>query len=105
MARWTLDQERKLEGIQMKEVAGFKLSRRSFIGMAVMMIGGLAVYLYADRQGLSYKELIFGLGALVAAIIIFGGERGIRFCLVLCVLSLALGYRTIEWTENLRLPP
>jgi hypothetical protein len=91
--------------MQMNQVVGFKLNRRSIIGMAVMMIGVVAVYLYADRQGLSYKELIVGLGATVAAVIIFGGERGIRFGLVLWVLSLALGYRTIEWTENLRIHP
>src|SRR5260221_11374929 len=89
----------------MIRVAGFKLSPRFFVGMAIIAIVVAALYLYADRQGLSYKELIVGLGALVAAVILFGGERGIRFGLVLWVLSLALGYRTIEWTEHLRIHP
>src|SRR6267154_5870308 len=89
----------------MIRVAGFKLSPRFFVSMAIIAIVVAAVELYADRQGLSYKELIVGLGALVAAIILFGGERGIRFGLVLWVLTLALGYRTIEWTQNLRIHP
>src|SRR6266404_2765315 len=89
----------------MIRVAGFKLSPKFFVGMAVIAIVVIAVELYADRQGLSYKELIVGLGALVAVIIIFGGERGIRFGLVLWVLTLALGYRTIEWTPSLRIHP
>src|SRR5258708_39761135 len=89
----------------MIRVVGCKLSPKFFVGMAVIAIVVVAMEFYADRQGLSYKELIVGLGALVAAIIIFGGERGIRFGLVLWVLTLALGYRTIEWTENLRIHP
>jgi hypothetical protein len=88
-----------------ERVAGFKRTTKSFMGMAVIVIGVVAVGLYANLQGLSYKELIVGLGALGATIIIFGGERGIRFGLVLWVLTLALGYRTIEWTENLRIHP
>src|SRR5258708_27513824 len=89
----------------MIRVVGFKLSLNFLVGMGVIAIVVAAVEFYADRQGLSYKELIVGLGVLVAAIIIFGGERGIRFGLVLWVLSLALGYRTIEWTKNLRIHP
>lgn len=88
-----------------ERLTGLTLNKRFFIGMAVMVIAAATVYLYADRQGLSYKELIVGLGALGGAIIIFGGERGIRFGLVLWVLTLALGYRTIEWTKNLRIHP
>src|SRR5712671_6118263 len=88
-----------------KEVAGIKLNKTFLIGTVVIMLAAIGVEFYADRQGLSYKELIVGLGALVAAVILFGGERGIRFGLVLWVLSLALGYRTIEWTEHLRIHP
>src|SRR6266436_402033 len=88
-----------------ERVAGSKVNARAFVGLAILAIAAATVYLYADRQGLSYKELIVGLGALVAAVILFGGERGIRFGLVLWVLSLALGYRTIEWTEHLRIHP
>lgn len=85
--------------------AGFKLNAKFFIGTAVIVIGALAAAYYAGSQGLSYKDLLVGLGALVGGVIVFGGERGIRFGLVLWVLSLALGYRTIEWTENLRIHP
>ncbi len=88
-----------------ERVAGFRLNTRLFVGIAIVVISGAAVYLYADRQGLSYKELIVGLGALTAGTIIFGGERGIRFGLIIWALSLALGYRTIEWTQNLRIHP
>jgi hypothetical protein len=85
--------------------AGFRPRPRFLIGTAVIVLGAIAINFYADRQGLSYKEVIVALGALIAAVIIFGGERGIRFGFVLWVLTLALGYRTVEWTANLRIHP
>jgi hypothetical protein len=88
-----------------ERVAGIKLSKGLLIGAPLIVLGALGVEFYADRQGLSYKELIVALGVLIVAVIVFGGERGIRFGLVLWVLTLALGYRTIEWTENLRIHP
>ncbi len=88
-----------------ERVAGIKLNKSFLIGTLVIVLGVIGVLFYADRQGLSYKELIVSLGALIVAVIIFGGERGIRFGLVLWVLTLALGYRTIEWTQNLRIHP
>lgn len=87
-----------------QQVAGVRLIKIALIGLAVVL-GVVVVDFYAERQGLSYKELIVALGALVFAVVVFGGERGIRFGLVLWVLTLALGYRTIEWTENLRIHP
>jgi hypothetical protein len=87
-----------------ERVAGIRLSKSLAIG-ALMVLGAIAVQFYADRQGLSYKELIVGLGVITGAIIIFGGERGIRFGLILWVLTLALGYRTLEVTQNLRIHP
>jgi hypothetical protein len=87
-----------------EQVASAKLIKIALIGLAVVLGVGV-VNFYAERQGLSYKELIVALGALVFAVVVFGGERGIRFGLVLWVLTLALGYRTIEWTENLRIHP
>jgi len=86
------------------QVAGVKLIKVALIGLAVVM-GVFAVDFYAERQGLSYKELIVALGALAFAVVVFGGERGIRFGFILWVLTLALGYRTIEWTANLRIHP
>jgi len=87
-----------------EQVAGIRLIKIALIGLAAVL-GVVVVDFYAERQGLSYKELIVALGALVFAVVVFGGERGIRFGLVLWVLTLALGYRTIEWTENLRIHP
>src|SRR6266542_1991026 len=88
-----------------ERLTGFKPGARFLIGTAVIVLGALAVEFYADKQGLSYKDIIVVLGALIAGVIIFGGERGIRFGLVLWVLTLALGYRTVEWTSNLRIHP
>ncbi|HYR76622.1 MAG TPA: hypothetical protein VEM96_12355 [Pyrinomonadaceae bacterium] len=88
-----------------ERIAGFRLSRNFLVALACVVLGGLALAFYLDRQGLSYKELIVGLGALIVAVIVIGGERGIRFGLVLWVLSLGLGYRTVEWTPNLRIHP
>ena len=87
-----------------EQVAGVRLIKIALVGLAIL-VGAIVVDYYAERQGLSYKELIVVLGALVFAVVVFGGERGIRFGLVLWVLTLALGYRTIEWTENLRIHP
>jgi hypothetical protein len=85
-----------------ERVAGFRLNKGLFSVMAVTVIVVFGAVLY---QGLSYRDFLIGLGALMVAVIVFGGERGIRFGLVLWVLTLALGYRTIEWTPNLRIHP
>jgi len=88
-----------------ERIAGFKLGKSLAIASALLLLGILAVEFYVDRRGFSYKELIVVLGALIMAVIVFGGERGIRFGLVLWVLTLGLGYRTVEWTPNLRIHP
>lgn len=88
-----------------RQIAGIKLGKMTLLGVALVVLGVFAVEFYADSQGLSYKEVIVGLALLVGAVVIFGGERGIRLGLVLWVLSLALGYRTVEWTPNLRIHP
>lgn len=85
--------------------AGFRLNKEFFIGIAVILIGVAVVVPYLGGSGLSYKDIIIGLSGVAAAVIIFGGERGIRFGLVLWVLTMALGYRTIEWTKDLRIHP
>jgi hypothetical protein len=88
-----------------ERVAGIKVSKGLLIGTAIILVGIIGVEVYADRQGLSYRELIVALGALIVAVIVFGGERGIRLGLVLWVLTLAVGYRTVEWTPTLRIHP
>lgn len=85
-----------------ERVAGFRLNKSLFSVTAVTVIVVFGAVLY---QGLSYRDFLIGVGALMVAVIVFGGERGIRFGLVLWVLTLALGYRTIEWTSNLRIHP
>jgi hypothetical protein len=88
-----------------KQVAGLKLNKTLLIGAVLFVVSLVAVELYVDRQGMSYKELIVALGLVIGSVVVFGGERGIRFGLVLWVLTLALGYRTVEWTPNLRIHP
>ena len=85
-------------------MAGIKLGKILLICTGIVL-SAIAVDFYAERQGLSYRELIVVVGVLIVSVILFGGERGIRFGLVLWVLTLALGYRTIEWTHNLRIHP
>jgi len=88
-----------------ERIAGFRLRKNSLLALAVVLLGGVAVAMYLDRQGISYKELIVVPCALIVAVIVFGGERGLRFGLVLWVLTMGLGYRTVEWTPNLRIHP
>ena len=88
-----------------ERIAGFRLSKNFLFGLVCVVVGGAAVAIYLNKEGLSYKELIVGAGALIVGIIVFGGERGIRFGMVLWVLTLALGYRTVEITPNLRIHP
>ena len=81
------------------------LRKKVLIGTALLLLGGVALYFYADRRGLSYRELIVVFSALVMGVIVFGGEGGIRLGFVLWVLTLALGYRTIAWTPDLGIHP
>jgi hypothetical protein len=86
-------------------LAGIRATRENVIALVVMVMGALAFAIYSSDNGFSYKEVIVGLGGVMVAVIVFGGERGIRFGFVLWVLTLALGYRTIEWTKDLRIHP
>jgi hypothetical protein len=88
-----------------ERIGGFRIGKNLLIAVVGILVVGVGVTKYLDQQGLSYKELIVVSGALILAIIVFGGERGIQFGLVLWVLTLALGYRTIEITPDLRLHP
>jgi hypothetical protein len=69
------------------------------------VIAAVTFHYYAGREGPSYKEVIVGMGALIVAVIVFGGELGIRYGFVLWVLTLTLGYRTIAVTPELALHP
>lgn len=81
------------------------IGKKYLIGFSIVAAGSVAMAAYGQQYGFSYKEVIVALGALIGAVIVFGGERGIRFGFVLWVLTLALGYRTIEWTKDLRIHP
>jgi hypothetical protein len=83
----------------------FSLSRKHLIGLALLIVGAATFAWYSSEKGISYKELIVGLSVLIIGVIIFGGEMGIRLGLVLWALTLALGYRTIELTPDLRIHP
>ena len=72
--------------------------------IAALAVAAISAF-YGLQNGLSYKELIIGFSALITAVIVLGGERGIGLGLVLWVLTLALGYRTVEITTNLRILP
>jgi hypothetical protein len=71
---------------------------------AILVAGGIVQY-YVAREGPSYKEVIIAFSALVVAVIVFGGERGIRYGFVLWVLTLTLGYRTVEVTRDFPIHP
>ena len=88
-----------------QRVAGFKLGKSFFIGLALIAVGGVGLYVYADRYGLSYRELIVVSALLIVGVIVFGRELGVRWGFVLWVLTLALGYRTVELTRDLPLHP
>ena len=78
---------------------------RFIVAASAILIGAAAFYYYVGRQGPSYKEIIVVVGALIAAVIIFGRELGVRYGFVLWVLTLTLGYRTIAVTPELAIHP
>jgi len=88
-----------------ERIAGFKLGKSFFLGLALVAVGGVGLYLYADRYGLSYRELIVVSALLIVGVIVFGRELGVRWGFVLWVLTLALGYRTVELTRDLPIHP
>jgi len=86
-------------------IARFMLTKKHLMILVIAVFSAVAFGFYVAQDRYSYKELIVALGVLVIAVIVFGGEHGIRFGLVLWVLTLALGYRTIEWTKDFRIHP
>jgi hypothetical protein len=88
-----------------KKLVGFRPRKGVLLGIALVVFGALVLDVHVAGEGLSYREVIVAIAALMGGIIVLGGERGIQFGFVLWVLTLALGYRTIEWTPNLRIHP
>jgi hypothetical protein len=84
------------------------LANRKWRARLIIVLGllcGAPIAWYGVQQGVSYKELIIVFAALIGAVIVFRGELGIRYGLVLWTLTLALGYRTIRYSENLAIHP
>ena len=75
--------------------------------VAILLAFLLAVLFgrYLVLHGLSYREVIVALMALVGIVAVLAGERGVQVGFVLWVWTLGLGYRTIELTRYLRLHP
>lgn len=86
-------------------IVSFKLRKSLFIGTALILLAGIVLWQYAERRGLSYREIIALGGVLIVAVIAFGREFGVRVGFVLWVLTLALGYRTVEITRDLAIHP
>jgi hypothetical protein len=76
-----------------------------YLVIPLAVLAAIVISLYALQQGFSYKELIVVFAALIGAVIVFRGEKGIRDGFVLWVLTLSLGYRTIEVTADLHIHP
>lgn len=79
--------------------------RPKLLQSAVFVAVAVVFAIYAQDRGIAYKEVIVALSLSIFAVIMFGGERGIRFGFVLWVLTLALGYRTIAVTKDLSIHP
>ena len=107
MAEFTRGNSRKrtvpssLKGKLAGSRVGMMLLRRR----TLIILGAILLSLYLGQRGVSYGDLIVAFGILIIGVIIFSGERGIQFGFVLWVLTLALGYRTIEVTTKLHIHP
>jgi hypothetical protein len=69
-----------------------------------LLLSGL-IGRYLVLQGLSYREVIVVLVALIGVIAVLAGERGARVGFILWVFTLGLGYRTVEVAPELRIHP
>ena len=88
-----------------KQLVNFLYRRGSRRRMALTVVIVVVVSFYVGQQGFSYGDLIIVFSSLILGVIVFKGERGIHYGFVLWVLTLALGYRTIQWTPNLHIHP
>ena len=88
-----------------ERIAGLRITSKNFLMLGALLIAAVAFGWYTAQTGFSYKEGIVGLSLLIGGFVAFGGEPGIRFGFVLWVFTLALGYRTIELSKDLRIHP
>src|SRR5213075_1091471 len=80
-------------------------SKGAIAGVVLLIIGAVAVQMYALGMGLSYREFIVAFAAMIGGIVVFGRAWVIRFGFVLWALTLALGYRTLHYTPDLTIHP
>ena len=88
-----------------ERISGLQINSKRFLRLGALLLGATVFGWYTAQTGFSYKEGIVGLSLLIGGFIVFGGEPGIRFGFVLWVFTLALGYRTIELSRDLRVHP
>ena len=86
-------------------LTGIARRKGTLLCIVLLTFGAVAVEMYAVGKGISYRELIVAVAALMGGVVVFGGERGIRFGLVLWTLMLALGYRSLRYTPDLTIHP
>lgn len=78
--------------------------RRLAVSIAIAVVTvGIAVY--GGSRGIDYRDVLVAGGGLIAALIVLGGVAGVQFGFVLWALSMAIGYRTIEYSKDLRIHP
>jgi len=75
------------------------------LGGALRVAAVVLAIIYLAPQSADYREVMIIGGALIAGVIVLGGEWGIRLGFVLWALSMAIGYRTFEVKKDLRIHP
>jgi hypothetical protein len=74
--------------------------------MSIGILGATAlIAFYGGSGGIDYRQVMIVGGGFIAGLIVLGGHRGIEFGFVLWALSMALGYRTFEYSKDLRIHP
>jgi len=96
---------RKVVGLRQWAITRFLSKPSPRRRLVFALIGAAVVSFYLSQRGVSYSDLIVAFGSLTIGVIVFNGERGIHYGFMLWVLTLALGYRTMQLTPNLHLHP
>jgi hypothetical protein len=73
--------------------------------VSLIAVVAIAMGLYGGYRGIDYRDVMLTGGGLIAALVVLGGEAGVQFGFVLWALSMAIGYRTIEYSKDLRIHP